>query len=292
MRSQPVAVIGVGLTGAPLAEHLSRSHPVIVWDIDPAKLSRVSNQKVEVAGSAGEAAKNADRLIIDLFDDDAVRACCTGPDGLITGVRPGATVIDLSTTSLETKLWLQSELGERRARLVEAPFCGSVDEISRGSIWTVVGCDEDVWPEAQTLLESFSRATRIGDVGAATRFKLAANVLTFSMVQLIAEAIALARALHVDPQTLLDVIADGTGVRAPIYQVKGRAMVAEDFEPRATVGLARKDLQLILEAAAESDLDLPLTEATKRQFDAAARAGWGNSDMARVFQLLDGSAND
>lgn len=287
MTDNVLAVIGTGLTGSPLAVHLSEKHRVIAWDRDRSNLEPLANQGVELADSPSAAAQEADSVIIDVFDDAAVSEVCDAPNGILKGVETGSLVVDLSTTSLDSTLWLAHELSRRRVHFAKAPFFGSVAEVTRGQIWTVVGCSEQLWPRVRTLLETFSKPTRVGDPAMATRFKLTANVLTFSMVQLIAEAISLARALDVDPELLLDVIAEGTGVRAPIYQVKGRAMVNADYEPLATVGLARKDLGLILRAARDQGLALPLTEATSRQFDEATRAGWGKSDMARVFELLE-----
>lgn len=287
MTDDQISVIGTGLTGAPLSSYLAGSHHVVAWDRERSNLEQLDGVEVVLAESAAAAVSGSRRVIIDVFDDKAVEEVCAGPDGLLASIAPGALVADLSTTSLETKFWLGEELAERGANLIEAPFFGSVTEISHGRIWTAVGCDERLWPDAKHFLEVFSIPTRVGDLGAATRFKLATNVLTFSMVQLIAEAIALARALDFDPSIVLDVIADGTGVRSPIYQVKGRAMIAGDFQPKATIDLARKDLRLILDAAAQRHLRLPLTEAAKHQFDEAADSGWSRSDMARVYQLLE-----
>lgn len=287
MTDDQISVIGTGLTGAPLSIYLAGTHHVVAWDREQSNFEHLGGAGVVLAESAAAAVRGSRRVIIDVFDDKAVEEACSTPDGLLVSIEPGALVADLSTTSLKTKLWLGEKLAERDANLIEAPFFGSVAEISHGGIWTVVGCDERLWPDAQHFLEIFSIPTRVGDLGAATRFKLATNVLTFSMVQLIAEAIALARALDFDPRIVLDVIAGGTGVRSPIYQVKGQAMIAGDYEPKATIDLARKDLQLILDAAAQHHLRLPLTEAAKHQFDEAAASGWSRSDMARVYQLLE-----
>jgi 3-hydroxyisobutyrate dehydrogenase-like beta-hydroxyacid dehydrogenase len=104
------------------------------------------------------------------------------------------------------------------------------------------------------------------------------------MVGAIAETIALARRLGVDPQLALDVLALGTGVRAPIYQGRGRMMLAGDFEAHASIAMALKDLELIEAAAGE--LELPLTEAARRVFLRAAAAGLGEEDMAAVVKVL------
>lgn len=284
----PIALIGTGLTGAPLARHLARVSHVVAWDRDHWKVAPLERDGVKAAGSAREAVAVAPIVVIDVLDDRALREVSEGSDGVLAGVQPGSMVLDITTTSLNTKKWLAGEVERKGARPVEAPFFGSVAEAEGGEIWTMVGCDDGDWPLARTVLELFSIPTRIGDMGEATRFKLAANVLTFSMVQLIAEAISLARALGVDPDLLLQVLAKGTGVRAPIYQVKGRAMIDGDFSPKATIELARKDLHLIVDAARRHGLGLPLTEMTQALFDRAAEAGWAGDDMARVFELLGG----
>lgn len=283
-----IAVIGTGLTGAALARHLAHENEVIAWDRDEWKVNALEPDGIKAAGSPREAAATAEVVLIDVLDDEAVRAVGEGEEGVLAGLQTGSMVVDITTTSLDTKAWLADQVEKQGAVPVEAPFFGSVAEAERGEIWTVVGCHLSDWPRARTVIELFSIPTRVGEIGEATRFKLAANVLTFSMVQLIAEAISLARALGVDPELLLKVLAKGTGVRAPIYQGKGRAMIDRDFSPKATVELAQKDLRLIVDAAHSHDLVLPLTETTQAQFERAAEAGWAGDDMARVFELLGG----
>jgi 3-hydroxyisobutyrate dehydrogenase-like beta-hydroxyacid dehydrogenase len=84
----------------------------------------------------------------------------------------------------------------------------------------------------------------------------------------------------------VDVLSKGTGVRAPLYTAKGRLVLDGDYEARASVSLATKDLELITEAARAAGVRLPLTETARELFERAAAAGLEEEDMIAVYKVL------
>jgi 3-hydroxyisobutyrate dehydrogenase-like beta-hydroxyacid dehydrogenase len=225
-----------------------------------------------------------DLVILLVLDEAAVAEIL---DETLVALSPGTLVIDMTTTSPAAKRLFASRLRSVGARPAEAPFFGTVPQAERGELFAVVGCSEaDVADVERTLAPLCSGLFRHGEVGDASALKLAANVLVFPMVELIAEALALAEAQDVDPEALLALLAAGTGVRAPIYLARGRLMVDRDFEPRASVALAAKDLELIHAEAAERGVTLPLLERTREIFGQALGQGLGGRDMAAVRTLL------
>ena len=102
------------------------------------------------------------------------------------------------------------------------------------------------------------------------------------LVEGLAETIALAEAIGVDPERFLETIAGGpTG---PAYaQLKGKMMIARKFDPAFSLALARKDARLVLEAAERHGFDAALVEVVGRKMDEAIAAGHGDEDMAATF---------
>jgi 3-hydroxyisobutyrate dehydrogenase len=122
----------------------------------------------------------------------------------------------------------------------------------------------------------------LGDeVGAGTRMKLVGNSWVLSLVEGLAETIALAERLGVDPRDFLDMI-DGGPMFAPYARLKGEAMIDREFAPSFPLALAAKDAGLIAEAAP----DLPLPKLIQAQMLKATEAGYGDEDMSATIRAL------
>ena len=122
----------------------------------------------------------------------------------------------------------------------------------------------------------------LGDeIGAGTRMKLVGNSWVLALVEGLAETIALAEHLGVDPRDFLAMI-DGGPMFAPYAKLKGEAMIERSFAPSFPLALAAKDAGLIAEAAP----DLPLPKLIQQQMLKATDAGHGEEDMAATFLAL------
>ena len=277
--SERVAVLGTGRSGAAVARRLAaEGAAVAAWNRTRARAEELG---VDVADTAADAAGSAGTVLLVVLDEQAADEVVAAA---LPALRPGALVLDLTTTSPAATRRLDGALRDAGARPVKAPVFGSVPEAERGALFFLLGCAEADERAATEALRPLGEAMRVGDAETCARLKLALNLLVFTMVGAIAETITLARSLGVDPQLALDVLARGTGVRAPIYEGRGRMMLEGDFEAHASIAMALKDLDLI--AAAADGLELPLTETAHELFRRAAAAGLGEEDMAAVIKAL------
>jgi 3-hydroxyisobutyrate dehydrogenase len=122
----------------------------------------------------------------------------------------------------------------------------------------------------------------LGEAGAAQRLKLVLNTWVLGLTEALAEAIALAEGLGVDPRTFLATI-DGAPVGAPYAQLKGPMMIDGEFPPAFPLALAAKDAGLALEAAEAAGLRLGALAAVGEQMRRAAASGHGDEDMAATI---------
>ena len=111
--------------------------------------------------------------------------------------------------------------------------------------------------------------------------KLVVNNWVVGVTEVLAESIALARKLDVDPAKFLEVL-DGNPVGSPYAQLKGKMMLDESFESSFPLRLALKDAKLVLEAA-QDDLQLAAARATAAQMERAAELGHADEDMAATY---------
>jgi 3-hydroxyisobutyrate dehydrogenase-like beta-hydroxyacid dehydrogenase len=282
--SRKVALLGTGLIGSVAARRLlAAGHAVTVWDREATRAERLG---ARLAATPADALRGADVVTLFLLDERAVAEVLD--DAALRALEPRALVIDLATASVSGTERFAERVRAAGGRAAVAPFFGSVPEAEQGVLYALAGCDGADLGEVRELLAPLCSGIYEGGSPAETAaLKLALNVLVFPMVELIGESLALARAQGVDPERVLAVLAEGTGVRSPIYSGRGRLILDGDFAPRATVELATKDLALIAGAAEAVGLELPLVERTRALFDAAAAAGLAGADMAAVTTLIE-----
>jgi 3-hydroxyisobutyrate dehydrogenase-like beta-hydroxyacid dehydrogenase len=284
-RLSRVAVLGTGLTGAPIAARLAAHCDVTAWNRTAARAEALRPHGVSVAATPAKAVAGADVVLLVVLGEAAVDAVTAAA---LPGLRPGTLVVDLATTGVEATRRLVAAVESAGACAAKAPFFGSVPEAEAGALFFTVGCSEADAPRVEEALAPLGESYRVGDAETCAALKLALNTLVFTMVGLIAESLALARIQGVDPELVLEVLARGTGVRAPIFLGRGRMILDEEWEARASVELALQDLGLIERAAAEHRLRLPLTETAHDLFRRAGAAGLEGEDMAAVAKLVTG----
>jgi 3-hydroxyisobutyrate dehydrogenase len=128
----------------------------------------------------------------------------------------------------------------------------------------------------------------LGEAGTGTRMKLVINAWLVSLVEGLAETIAFARGIDVDPAEFLETISGGP-VDNAYAQMKGKMMIEQAFEPSFKLELAAKDARLVLEAIERHDLELPMLETIKERLEDAAQEH-GDKDMAATYLASAGQA--
>jgi 3-hydroxyisobutyrate dehydrogenase len=121
--------------------------------------------------------------------------------------------------------------------------------------------------------------------GPASALKLACNAWVATVTAGVAQSLALADALGLEPGLFLRAI-EGGPVDSPYAHVKGAAMLAGEFPVAFSVDGVVKDVGLIVRAAEASGVDPAIGRAVLGLFEQASRAGLGDQDMAAVHRVL------
>jgi 3-hydroxyisobutyrate dehydrogenase len=166
---------------------------------------------------------------------------------------------------------------------VDAPVLGTKGPAEAGQLTVLASGPDDVQDALAPVLEAVGAWTLwLGAAGAGSRLKLVANAWVLTVVEGVAESLALARALGLEPQSFLDVI-KGSATDAPYVQVKGAAMLSGDLDAQFPLWGAAKDARLIQEAAEGAGVDLAVITAARRHFERALADGHGELDMAATY---------
>jgi 3-hydroxyisobutyrate dehydrogenase len=282
-KQMTVAVLGAGGTmGLPMARNIARAGlEVRAWNRSPEKAQPLADDGAHIAGDARAAVEGADVVMTMLADADAVLDVM---GGAIDGMRDGTTWLQTSTIG-EAGIEACADLASGHGiELVDAPVLGTKAPAEQGKLIVLASGPEDVRERVDPLFDAIGAKTLwLGEAGAGSRLKLVINTWLLALTEGLAEAIALAEALDVDPQTFLDAI-DGGPVGAPYANLKGKLMMERDYPPSFPLELALKDARLALAAAEQQGLRLGALAAIAEQMERAVEAGHGKDDMAATIQ--------
>lgn len=249
--------------------------PLTVWNRTP---DRAADLGADLAGSPHEAVEGAAIMITVLADAASVEAT-------VRAAEPATGTIWLQTSTVGVEGC--DRLGDLAADLglvyVDAPVLGTKGPAEAGQLTVLAsGPDEAREPLAPVLEAIGARTLWLGDAGQGSRLKLVANSWVLTLVEGVAESLALARALGLDPQAFLDVVKGGP-LDAPYVQVKGAAMLSGQLEAQFSLWGAAKDARLIQEAGRAAGVELAVIEAARRHYERALADGHGDQDMAATY---------
>jgi 3-hydroxyisobutyrate dehydrogenase len=284
---QTVAVLGTGIMGAPMARNIARAGMAVrAWNRTPERARPLEDHGVTVVSGVAEAVEGADVVLTVLADGGATLDVAAEALPAARAGGPDLVWMQSGTIGLEG-IERCADLAQRHGiALVDAPVLGTRKPAEDGALVILAaGADKAVQRCSPIFSAVGGRTVRAGVApGDATRLKLVANAWVLALTQGTAETVALAQALGVDVDRLLEAI-DGGLMDAPYFRIKSAMMRKDEYPPSFTLRLAAKDAALIGEAAAETGADLPLLTTVAERLAAGVEAGHGDDDMAVTYRL-------
>jgi 3-hydroxyisobutyrate dehydrogenase len=276
-----VAVLGTGIMGAPMARNIAKAgHHVRAWNRTRAKAEPLAEHGIEVVDEPAQAVAGVDVVVTMLANGEAVHAVMAEA---LPAMESGAVWAQCSTVGIVWTERLASLAAERDVPFVDSPVLGTRQPAEAGQLVVLAAGPEDVRDRVQPIFDAIGQRTIwLGQAGEATRLKLVANSWVVALDAAVAETLALARALGVPGERFFELISGGT-LDCQYAHIKGNAMLSGNFEPSFSLALARKDVELILEAARSAGMDTPVARGVAEAFDRAIQAGHGEEDMAAAY---------
>ena len=281
-----IGFVGLGHMGAAIAGHmLSPTQPVMVWNRSADKARGLVDRGAVLANSVDEAL-TGEIVFSMLADDQAVQDVLLA-SGAFDRARQGITHVNMSTVSVSLAKHLGAFHRERGQHYIAAPVMGRPDIAQAGQLIVVAAGDAAALKTVQPLLETFSRKLCIvGDEAEkANAIKLAVNLMLAAAVETMGEAAALVGAYGLSAGQLLEIT--NTSIFAcPVYQIYGKAMIEEKYEPAGfPVHLGAKDVRLGLAAAEAVHVSMPIASAVRDSLLQAMAMGHGTKDLAVLGQV-------
>jgi len=281
--SVPVGIVGLGLMGEVYARRLlDADFPVIGFDIDQSRRTRLAEIGGRAVQSIAEVARPARCIIIAVFSTEQVEDVVE--NHLVPALGDGSGKIVLCMSTCDQVAALARRVIPRGIRYLDVPVSGTSDQVRRGDGVALIGGDVAIADEVKDVLDAlFARRFHIGDVGDGGRAKLAVNLILGLNRLALAEGLVFAERLGLDPTAFLDV-ARGSASYSQVMETKGPKMVRNDFSPEGRVRQTLKDARLMLDQAAAAGQKLSMLEVHAAVLEACVRAGEADLDNSAVIR--------
>jgi 2-hydroxy-3-oxopropionate reductase len=284
-----VGFIGLGIMGAPMAEHIiDGGHKLFAHTRTRVPQALVDKGAV-VCTSGKEVAEQSDFIITMVPDTPHVEDVLFADSGVAAGLSPGKIVIDMSSISpIETKAFAQ-RVNELGCQYLDAPVSGGEVGAKAGTLTIMVGGEQAAFDQVRPLFELMGKnITLVGGNGDGQTCKVANQIIVALNIEAVSEALLFASKAGADPARVREALMGGFA-SSKILEVHGERMVKRTFDPGFRIELHQKDLNLALSNARAMGLSLPNTATAQELFNACAAHGgsaWDHSAMVRALELL------
>jgi len=281
-----IGFIGLGQMGRGMAARLiDRGHRLHVWNRTQSVAEALRARGATMA-QRPQALLDAEVVITMLADDAAVEAVWIAP-GMARDM-PAATVhLNMASVSLRMGQTLAALHRATGTQYVSAPVFGRPPAAASGALDIIAAGAPAALERCTPLFEALGR--RWFNAGAepqcANVVKIARNFLLGAIIESLGEAFALVGKSGVDPAAFLDILTS-TSMNSPAYRNYGRLILEKPERPTFTLKLGLKDVELALEAGADTGVPLPLAELLRRQHRAAIARGYGEKEWASLGNYI------
>jgi len=283
-----VGFIGLGNMGSAIARNLIQAgHTLTVYNRTRSSAEPFGSLGARIAETPGEAAADAEVLFTMLADDAAVEAVILEPGNALQALPAGAAHISMSTISVALSRHLAEAHRERKQHYVAAPVFGRPEAAAAAKLFVVAAGPIEEIKRCRPLFDAIGQKTFIvgEEAHAANVIKLAGNFLITTVIEGLAEAFAFGRKFGVDSHAFLEILTESL-FAAPVYRTYGSMIASDKFEPAGfKLPLGLKDNRLLLAAAEEATVPMPMASLIHDRFVAALARGLGESDWAAIARI-------
>lgn len=284
-----IAFLGLGAMGARMAGNiLATGHELAVWNRSPGKADGLVARGATEAATPIEAAAGATIVVSMVHDDAASQSVWTDAEtGALGAMGENALAVECSTISVHWCRALCEHVATAGAEFVAAPVAGTLPPAEAGELVMIAGGAVEAVERAAPVLEAMGKATHhAGPPEHATATKLLVNGMLAAQEAALAELLGMAQKLGIDHRRAFEILCE-TPVASPMLKGYGQLMLDGTDEVNFPINGILKDLGLIVEEAAGAEATVPVTEAVRKSFAAAAEAGLGDRNQTEILRNFE-----
>lgn len=287
MAKETIGFIGLGIMGTPMSTHLLKAgHGLVVYDIVTEAVERLVDLGAKAGASGKDVASQVEVVISMVPDSPDVEKVYLGPEGVLTGVKPGTLLIDMSTISPTTAIAVAQAAAEKGCSMLDAPVSGGDVGAQKAILSIMVGGDPEAFERAKPILEIMGTPVLCGKSGAGQTVKACNQIQVALNFIGMAEALVLGAKAGVDPAIVVQVLSGGYA-QSRVMDARGPRVIKGDFAPGFRSRFHYKDLNIIRETARSYQCALPAAALAHELFSAMQANGWGDLDHSAVIKVIE-----
>src|SRR5258708_37964356 len=262
-----IGFIGTGYMGSRFVQKLLASgYTVNVYNRTKEKAEPLVNIGAILKDSVEELTTSSDIIMSSLFKDDAVEEMYLGENGVMSFIKPGSIIIELSSIKPETSRKIYENAKEKKASMLDAAISGSTPALEKGEVIMFVGGDKEIYEKCKPLFDIFSKMSfYMDESGNGEVIKLVVNTLLGIEMAVIAEKVPIGEKLVPEKSRVFTVIGN-TAIVQPALQGKLENLKQEEYPTQFKASLMEKDMDNILDETKMHDLAMPLSEAADKKY--------------------------
>lgn len=284
-----IGFVGLGNMGYPMATRLAKAgYKLTVADLNADAVIKFCQATGSIAAqSLQELGESSEVVITMLPEGKVVRKVLMEESGVVSGLKPGTVLIDMSTCSPVDTRVLGQELRDAGFHLIDAPVSGGVVKAIDGSLAIMAGGESDIIDPCIALLETMGKVFRTGGPASGHAMKCMNNFLSAGSLALASEAVVLGTKFGLDPKTMVDILNSSTGKSNSTEHKFPAFILPRTFNSGFYIGLMAKDLRLAVDLAESENASAELLHHISQLWDNAEAELGFKADNTEIFSYLE-----
>lgn len=284
-----IAFLGLGRMGAGMAMRLAEvgEHPLSVWNRSPEKTTAFAQLGARVAADPLDAVRDADLVITSLLDDASVEALFNEQSAVLRALRPGAIHLCVTTISPDCADRLQALHAAHGSRYVSGPVLGRPDASAAGKLVQFLAGEPSAVVAVKPVCRAFSEQVMElpGSASTANSQKLCINFFVAALIEVMGECFTFGEKLGVPRDNLAFFL--GKCLPLPGVNVYVEKLLKRETDSGTgfTMVAGRKDLALMLDAAASVQCPVDIAHVIANKMDAAIAQEMSHLDWSATQEI-------
>lgn len=287
--AERIGFMGPGLMGKGIIKNLlKKGFPVMVYaHREGLNLDDLIQAGATVTRSLREVGAANTRVCLCVPSSKEVEAVVCGVDGLLGSMKPGAVLIDFSTSYPASTRMLYERLKVKQIAFLDAPMTGTPVQANGGELNLMIGGDKEIYDQCLPILQAIAKNIfYVGPTSHGNIVKLINNFLGQLTNAALAEVLPLAVKAGVDIKALYDVVLVSGG-NSRMFEGIVPAVCQRNFTVTFELRLAHKDMNYMSALGRELDAPLPLVNSLLTVLDLAKASGLGRENTNALVKMYE-----
>jgi 3-hydroxyisobutyrate dehydrogenase-like beta-hydroxyacid dehydrogenase len=286
--ARKIGFIGLGMMGAPMSKNLLKAgFALTVWNRTASKMEELVALGAKAGKNPAEVASESEVVITMLAGPSDVEQVVLGEGGVYKGLKPGSTLIDMSTISPEVSRRIASHLEKLGSNMLDAPVSGSVGAAASAALTIQVGGKREVFEAHREILSAMGKNIfYIGPNGMGCYMKLLGNAIMGVNMAVLGEGLCLGAKAGIPVQTMVEVLRN-TGAGSRVLETRGPNILQGAYQAQFMMKHIFKDMGLALDAAAQDGVPMLISGLVRQIYCQALLDGRAEEDYSAVVAHLE-----